>query len=310
MRNLFGYLHLIFFDMKSLLPSDIPLAELHQNLLGAVGPRPIAFVSTMNAQGQINLAPYSFFNIFSVHPPIAVFSPARRGRDNTTKHTYENAKEHPECVINIVNFEMVEQMSLASTEYPQGINEFVKSGLTPLASDLVAPPRVAESPVQLECKILQVMELGSNGGAGNMVICEIVKIHIKEEVLNNEGKIDPVLMDQVARMGGHWYTRANKGLFQLPQPTTKVAIGFDALPQDIRESQWLTGNEIAQLAGVEVLPDETQVNEYKLIELAELFIAYEGRASELEQHLHLRAKEHLASKGLEAAWMTLLSFNN
>jgi flavin reductase (DIM6/NTAB) family NADH-FMN oxidoreductase RutF len=264
----------------------------------------------MNAQGQINLAPYSFFNIFSVHPPIAVFSPARRGRDNTTKHTYENAKEHPECVINIVNFEMVEQMSLASTEYPQGINEFVKSGLTPLASDLVAPPRVAESPVQLECKILQVMELGSNGGAGNMVICEIVKIHIKEEVLNNEGKIDPVLMDQVARMGGHWYTRANKGLFQLPQPTTKVAIGFDALPQDIRESQWLTGNEIAQLAGVEVLPDETQVNEYKLIELAELFIAYEGRASELEQHLHLRAKERLASKELEAAWMTLLSFNN
>lgn len=296
--------------MRSILPADLAVPELHQYLLGAVGPRPIAFVSTMDAEGRINLAPYSFFNIFSVNPPIAIFSPARRGRDNTTKHTYENAKQVAECVINIVNHAIVEQMSLASTEYAAGINEFEKSGLTPIASDLVRPPRVGESPVQLECKINQVIELGQNGGAGNLVVCEIIKIHIREEVLTAEGKIDPMKMDQVARMGGHWYTRATAGLFQLPQPTTKIAIGFDQLPHDILHSAILTGNELAQLAGVEQLPDETSVNEYKLIELSELFITHEDHPKALEEALHQRAKACLAAKDVEGAWKTLLAFNN
>jgi flavin reductase (DIM6/NTAB) family NADH-FMN oxidoreductase RutF len=296
--------------MRSIIPADLAIAELHQYLLGAVGPRPIAFVSTIDTEGNVNLAPYSFFNIFSVNPPIAIFSPARRGRDNTTKHTYENAKQVAECVINIVNHDMVEQMSLASTEYASGVNEFEKAGLTAVPSDLVGPPRVGESYVQMECKINQVIELGPNGGAGNLVVCEIIKMHIREEVLNTEGKIDPMKMDQVARMGGHWYTRANAGLFQLPQPTTKIAIGFDQLPKDVLNSSVLTGNELAKLAGVEQLPDETSVNEYKLIELSELFISLEDSPNELEKALHQRAKECLADNDIEGAWKSLLAFNN
>jgi len=296
--------------MLSLNPQELLVPELHQYLLGSVGPRPIAFVSTIDEEGNVNLAPYSFFNIFSVAPPIAIFSPARRGRDNTTKHSYENAKAVPECVINIVNHAMVEQMSLASTEYAKGINEFEKAGLTPVQSELVRPPRVGESPVQFECKINQVIELGQNGGAGNLVVCEIIKIHIRTEVLNEDGKIDPIKMDQVARMGGHWYTRAKAGLFQLPQPTTKIAIGFDQLPADVRTSRILTGNELAKLAGVEHLPDETSVNEYKLIELSDLFIELENNPEELEMALHTRAQNLLAQNDIESAWKTLLAFNN
>jgi len=296
--------------MLSLNPQELAVPELHQYLLGSVGPRPIAFVSTIDEEGNVNLAPYSFFNIFSVAPPIAIFSPARRGRDNTTKHSYENAKAVPECVINIVNHAMVEQMSLASTEYAKGINEFEKAGLTPVQSELVRPPRVGESPVQFECKINQVIELGQNGGAGNLVVCEIIKIHIRTEVLNEDGKIDPIKMDQVARMGGHWYTRAKAGLFQLPQPTTKIAIGFDQLPADVRTSRILTGNELAKLAGVEHLPDETSVNEYKLIELSDLFIELENNPEELEMALHTRAQNLLAQNDIESAWKTLLAFNN
>jgi flavin reductase (DIM6/NTAB) family NADH-FMN oxidoreductase RutF len=296
--------------MLNLNPQELLVPELHQYLLGSVGPRPIAFVSTIDEEGNVNLAPYSFFNIFSVAPPIAIFSPARRGRDNTTKHSYENAKAVPECVINIVNHAMVEQMSLASTEYAKGINEFEKAGLTPVQSDLVRPPRVGESPVQFECKINQVIELGQNGGAGNLVVCEIIKIHIRTEVLNEDGKIDPIKMDQVARMGGHWYTRAKAGLFQLPQPTTKIAIGFDQLPADVRTSRILTGNELAKLAGVEHLPDETSVNEYKLIELSDLFIELENNPEELEMALHTRAQNLLAQNDIESAWKTLLAFNN
>jgi len=296
--------------MLSLNPQELAVPELHHYLLGSVGPRPIAFVSTIDEEGNVNLAPYSFFNIFSVAPPIAIFSPARRGRDNTTKHSYENAKAVPECVINIVTHAMVEQMSLASTEYAKGINEFEKAGLTPVQSDLVRPPRVGESPVQFECKINQVIELGQNGGAGNLVVCEIIKIHIRTEVLNEDGKIDPIKMDQVARMGGHWYTRAKAGLFQLPQPTTKIAIGFDQLPADVRTSRILTGNELAKLAGVEHLPDETSVNEYKLIELSDLFIELENNPEELEMALHTRAQNLLAQNDIESAWKTLLAFNN
>jgi flavin reductase (DIM6/NTAB) family NADH-FMN oxidoreductase RutF len=296
--------------MLSLNPQELPQPKLHQYLLGAIGPRPIAFASTLDAQGRPNLAPYSFFNVFSSNPPILIFSPARRGRDNTTKHTLENALATRECVINIVNYAMVEQMSLASTEYPEGVSEFEKAGLTPIASEVVRPFRVKEAPVQFECKINDIVALGSQGGAGNLVICEVVRLHVSEDILDEEGRISPQKIDQVARMGGHWYTRANSGLFQLPQPMTQVGIGFDRLPADIRTSSVLTGNELAQLAGVEVLPNETEVNEYKLTELADMFLSYEGKASELEQQLHMRAKALLSEKNIVEAWMTLLAFNN
>ena len=296
--------------MLSLDPKELPQPKLHQYLLGAIGPRPIAFASTIDDQGRPNLAPYSFFNVFSSNPPILIFSPARRGRDNTTKHTLENALAHRECVINIVNYEMVEQMSLASTEYPLGVSEFEKTGLTPIASDVVKPFRVKEAPVQFECKINDVVALGTQGGAGNLVICEVVRIHVAESILDEEGRISPIKIDQVARMGGHWYTRANKGLFQLPQPMTQIGIGFDALPTDIKTSGILTGNELAQLAGVESFPNETEVNEYKLTELADVFMEFEGRAAELEVQLHTLAKELLQQKKVVEAWMTLLSFNN
>jgi flavin reductase (DIM6/NTAB) family NADH-FMN oxidoreductase RutF len=296
--------------MLSLDPKELPQPKLHQYLLGAIGPRPIAFASTLDAEGRPNLAPYSFFNVFSSNPPILIFSPARRGRDNTTKHTLENALVNRECVINIVNYAMVEQMSLASTEYPEGISEFAKSGLTPIASEVVKPFRVKEAPVQFECKINDVVALGTQGGAGNLVICEVVRIHVSEDILDEDGRISPIKIDQVARMGGHFYTRANQGLFQLPQPMTQVGIGFDKMPDDVRTSQVLTGNELAQLAGVESLPNETEVNEYKLTELADLFMEYEGRAGELEQQLHLKAKALVAEKKISEAWMTLLAFNN
>jgi len=296
--------------MLSLDPKELPQPKLHQYLLGAIGPRPIAFASTLDAEGRSNLAPYSFFNVFSSNPPILIFSPARRGRDNTTKHTLENALVTKECVINIVNYAMVEQMSLASTEYPEGVSEFEKTGLTPIASEVVIPFRVKEAPVQFECKINDVVALGTQGGAGNLVICEVVRIHVSEDILDEDGRISPVKIDQVARMGGHFYTRANQGLFQLPQPMTQVGIGFDKMPEDVRTSQVLTGNELAQLAGVESLPNETEVNEYKLTELADMFMEYEGRASELEQQLHQRAKALVADKKITEAWMTLLAFNN
>jgi flavin reductase (DIM6/NTAB) family NADH-FMN oxidoreductase RutF len=296
--------------MLSFTLSELPQAKRHQLLLGAISPRPIAFVSTLNEEGTPNLAPYSFFNIFSSNPPIAVFSPARRGRDNTTKHTYENIKKNMECVINIVNFDMAEQMSLASTEYAAGENEFVKAGFTPLASDVVKPPRVKESPAQMECVVKQVIELGTEGGAGNLILCEIVRMHFHEEVFNEDGRIDPVKMDQVSRMGGHWYSRAKSGLFQIEQPTTQIGIGFDNLPSFVLHSKVLTGSQLAKLAGVTQLPDETSVNEYKLVELSDLFIDLENDAHALEQKLHELSAELIDAGKINEAWMTLLAFND
>jgi flavin reductase (DIM6/NTAB) family NADH-FMN oxidoreductase RutF len=220
----------------SLDPKVLKVAQVHGYLLGAVAPRPIALVSTVDADGNPNLSPFSFFNVFSANPPIAIFSPARRGRDNTTKHTYENAKIHKECVINIVNFDMVQQMSLSSTEYPKGVNEFIKSGFTPIDSEVVKPPRVMESPVQLECIIKEVIELGSEGGAGNLIVSEVVRIHINENVLDDNGKIDPVKIVQVARLGGDWYSRAKDSLFSVAKPLEKMGIGVDQIPSDIRYS--------------------------------------------------------------------------
>jgi len=296
--------------MLSIDPKNIDQPTLHQYLLGAIAPRPIAFASTIDKEGRPNLAPFSFFNIFSSNPPIAIFSPARRGRDNTTKHTFENVKQVRECVINIVNYELAQQTSLASTEYAEGISEFVKAGLTPIASEKVKPFRVKESPVQLECIVKDVIELGNGGGAGNLIVCEIVMVHVNENILDADKKIAPEKIDLVARMGGSWYTRASKGLFQIKQPTKEIGIGFDNLPLDILKSTVLTGSELAQLAGVEQLPNETDVNEYKLIELSDLFMELKGKPKELEQQLHERAKPLIAEKKITEAWMTLLSFND
>jgi len=296
--------------MLSIDPKNIDQPTLHQYLLGAIAPRPIAFASTIDKEGRPNLAPFSFFNIFSSNPPIAIFSPARRGRDNTTKHTFENVKQVRECVINIVNYELAQQTSLASTEYAEGISEFVKAGLTPIASEKVKPFRVKESPVQLECIVKDVIELGNGGGAGNLIVCEIVMVHVNENILDADKKIAPEKIDLVARMGGSWYTRASKGLFQIKQPTKEIGIGFDNLPLDILQSTVLTGSELAQLAGVEQLPNETDVNEYKLLDLSDLFMELEGKPKELEQQLHERAKALIAEKKITEAWMTLLSFND
>lgn len=296
--------------MISIDPKSLSVPELHGHLLGAIGPRPIAFASTVDEKGNHNLAPFSFFNVFSANPPILIFSPARSGRNNTTKDTYDNAKKVPECVINVVTYDMVHQMSLASSPYAASVDEFVKAGFIPLPSETVRPMRVKESPVQFECKIIEVKELGTEGGAGNLIICEVTRIHIRENILVN-GKIDQTKIDLVSRMGGNWYCRAHgSALFEVSKPLTTIGIGFDNLPSDILKSKVLSGNDLGQLANIEKLPNETDVNDYKLIELSELFIQYENDAAQLEKQLHLLAKELLAENKVEEAWLTLLAFNN
>ena len=297
--------------MLSLDPKELTVQRLHQLLLGAIGPRPIAFASTLDADGNANLAPFSFFNVFSANPPILVFSPARSGRTGQSKDTFNNAKAVPEVVINVVNYNMVHQMSLASSPYAPGVDEFIKAGFTPLASEKVAPFRVAQAPVQFECKVNQIIELGQEGGAGNLIICEVVQLHIQEELLNENGLIDQHKIDLVARMGGDWYCRANTtSMFEIKKPITSCGIGYDALPQDIKSSQVLSANDLGQLAGIEELPNETDVNEYKLLELSTLFLELEHDASALEAALHRSAHDLLAQNKLEEAWLTLLSFNN
>ena len=297
--------------MISYQPKDLPIAQLHGYLLGAIAPRPIALVSTINEKGERNLSPFSFFNVFSANPPIAIFSPARRGRDNTTKHTYENCKVISEAVINVVNYNIVEQTSLSSTEYPEGIDEFIKAGLTPLASDLVKPFRVKESPVQLECKVKDIIELGSNGGAGNLIISEIVKLHIQEEVLDDMGAIDPFKIDLVGRLGKNWYSRTTENsLFEVEKPLARLGIGFDNIPADIKNSKVLTGNDLGKLGNIQFLPDETDVNEYKLIELSDLFQELDDDKKALENKLHIKAQKLLQEGRVEEAWKTLLAFNN
>jgi len=269
-------------------PKEIPVGKMHSYLLGAVAPRPIAFASTIDKEGNVNLSPFSFFNCFGANPPILIFSPARRGRDNTTKHSYENVLEVPEVVINMVNYAIVQQMSLASTEYPKGVNEFTKAGLTEVPSSLVKPPRVGEAPVAFECKVLQVIPTGTEGAAGNLVICEVVKMHIKDEILDAEGKIDPFKIDAVARMGGDWYCRANgAALFKVPKPLEKIGIGIDQLPAALRNSKVLTGNDLGMLANVEKLPE----NSYKV----------SGEAQ-----VHMQVHQLLEQGKLEEAWKMLV----
>ncbi len=299
------------YSMLTLDPKTLPIQKLHQYLLGAVGPRPIAFASTIDSEGNTNLAPFSFFNVFSANPPIMIFSPARSGRTNETKDTYKNVKLNPEVVINVVNYDIVHQMSLASSPYAPGVSEFEKAGFTALKSDLIRPMRVAESPVQFECKVNEVVELGQEGGAGNLIICEVVKIHINEEVLDANGMIDQHKIDLVSRMGGNWYCRADQNsMFEITKPITTCGIGFDQLPTDLKSSKILTGNDLGHLAGIEELPNETDVNEYKLLELSDLFVSLENEPVKLEESLHLRAQELLKKNKLNEAWLTLLSFNN
>lgn len=283
-------------DMLTIDPKEVSVPKMHGYLLGAVAPRPIAFASTVDKEGNINLSPFSFFNVFSANPPIMIFSPARRGRDNTTKHSYENVLEVPEVVINIVNYDMVQQASLASTEYAKGVNEFVKSGLTPVASERVKPPRVAESPVSFECKVNEVISLGADGGAGNLVICEVLLAHIKEEILDEEGKIDSTKLDAVARMGGDYYCRAHgEALFTVPKPLTTKGIGVDQIPLPIRNSRVLTGNDLGILGNVEQLPSKGSLDEV---------IEYAG-----VHDVHAQAQKLLQQGKVESAWRLLLTYH-
>lgn len=241
-------------------PKTTPIPQFHQYLLGSVAPRPIAFASTLDFEGRPNLAPYSFFNVFSSNPPICVFSSNRRVTDNTTKDTLRNVIETGEVVINIVNFSIVRQMALASVEYPEGVNEFSETGLTPIPSELVKPFRVKESPVHLECKVQQVIPLGQQGGAGHLIICEILRLHIDEKVLDEEGRINPHKMDLVGRMGGPFYVRASgEALHVIQQPTNRIGIGFLNLPQSVRTSEVLSGNNLGQLASITAAPEMTAV---------------------------------------------------
>ncbi|MBY0432813.1 MAG: flavin reductase family protein [Cyclobacteriaceae bacterium] len=281
-------------------PKEIPAPKMHSYLLSAVVPRPIAFASTIDKEGKVNLSPFSFFNCFSSNPPIVVFSPSRKGRDNTTKHTYENVKEVPEVVINIVSHAMVEQASLSSCEFPKGVNEFVKAGFTELPSVRVKPPRVKESPVSMECKVNQVIELGANGGAGNLVICEVLLMHIQDRVLDAQGKIDPLKLDAVARMGGDQYLRMSADtIFSVPKPNEKLGIGFDGLPAEVRHSHVLSGNDLGRLANVEALPSADEIRSYKNPELDRAIA--QGREA-----VHQLAQQYIRAGHALEAWKVLL----
>lgn len=258
--------------MLSLDPKELPVPKLHHYLLGSIGPRPIAFASTIDAQGRRNLAPFSFFNVFSANPPILIFSPARSGRTNTTKNTHDNVKEVAEVVINLVTYDMVHQMSLASSPFEAGVDEFEKAGFTPIESDTIRPFRVKESPVQIECKVLEVKELGQNGGAGNLVICEVQKIHIAENALDENEMVDCTKLDLVSRMGGNWYCRANDAsMFEVDKPITTIGVGIDSLPEKIKNSNVLTGNHLGMLGNLQHIPAEEEINEHiSAIETADM----------------------------------------
>ena len=293
-------------DIVSVDPKEVSTGAFHGFLLGAVAPRPIAFASTVDKEGNVNLSPFSFFNCFGSNPPTLIFAPARRVRDNTTKHTLENVLEVPEVVINIVNYNIVEQMSLASTEYPKGINEFEKSGLTPLESVHIKPPRVAEAPASFECKVNQIINLGEEGGAGSLIICEVVLMHMQKSILDEEGRIDPYKLDAVARMGGNYYCRASgSSIFEVSKPLSRLGIGVDQIPEPIRFSKVLTGNDLGKLGNIEKLPDVVSVQGFAKQEgLAD---RWQGLSEqELQDQQHLLAVKYLDRGDIENAWRVLL----
>ena len=286
--------------------TDLSPAEKQYYLQHAIAPRPIAFASTIDKEGRVNLSPFSFFNLFSSNPPIVVFSPARRVRDNTPKHTLENVLEVPEVVISIVTYDMVQQMSLASCEFPKEVSEFVKSGFTPLPATMVKPPLVKESPINMECRVIEVKPLGTSGGAGNLVICEVLCMHINDALLDADKKIDQRNIQHVARLGGDWYCKVDESsLFKVEKPNTKLGIGVDALPDSIRNSRILTGNDLGQLANV---------HEYPVIDpafddgdLKQIIQYFSVSPDEMEKELHLLAKKLLQAGKVQEAWQVLLA---
>lgn len=294
--------------MLTLKCDDLTPVQLQNYLQYAIAPRPICLASTIDAEGNVNLSPFSFFNLFSTNPPICIFSPARRVRDNTIKHTLENVKEVGECVVNIVNYAMVQQTSLSSTEYDKGVNEFEKAGFTMETSHLVKPPRVAEAPVQLECVVNQVIPLGENNGAGNLILAEIKLIHIKEEILDTEGKIDQQKIDLVARLGGNWYSRVTpESLFTVPKPLTTLGIGVSALPVSVRRSKVLTGNDLGLLGNVEQLPSHEEIEDMQWnTNVKDILDATIGDENNRERELHEFAKELIAYGKVADALKVLL----
>ena len=285
---------------------DLKTAEKQYYLQHVVAPRPVCFASTIDKAGNINLSPFSFFNLFSSNPPIVIFSPSRRVRDNTTKHTLENVIEVPEVVINIVTYEMVHQVSLASCEYPKEMNEFEKAGFTSEAATLVKPPMVKESKVKMECKVIEVKPLGTEGGAGNLVICEVLRMHIDDSLLDENKKIDQRKIHHIARLGGDWYCKVDEtNLFMVPKPNTELGIGVDALPESIRNSDILTGNDLGHLANVREMPiiepsfDDTH--------LKNIIQYYSLNPDEMEKELHAYAKKLLAEGKVREAWQVLLA---
>ena len=289
--------------MISIEPKDISSAKLQGYLQSSVGPRPIAFASTIDKNGKPNLSPFSFFNVFSANPPILIFSPARRVRDNSIKHTLINAEATREVVINVVNFDMVQQTSLSSTEYADGVNEFLKAGFSAIPSDLVKPYRVAQSPVQFECKVNEIISLGNEGGAGNLVICEVLKIHINESVLDENGTIDPYKIDLVSRMGVNWYSSANQVLFEVAKPLTTLGIGVDKIPDFIKESAVFDSNDLGKLGNIEAFPTTEEIN----IFVNNNFAVKGVLSADDVLKQHQKAKEYLDENEVDSAWKVLLA---
>lgn len=290
-------------DLQQLKPAE------KQNWLNhVIAPRPICFASTVDAGGQVNLSPFSYFNLFSANPPVLVFSPSRRVRDNTTKHTLQNILEVPEVVVNICDYDMVQQVSLASCEYPKGVDEFIKAGFTKEPASHVRPPMVKEAKVKLECKVLEVKSLGDTAGAGQLVIAEILYLHVAESILDEEGRIDQRKLQLVARLGADWYCVVNEiNLFKVAKPNTQLGIGIDALPAGIRNSSILTGNNLGQLANVHVLPEIDPAFEDD--RLKNIFQYYAVNPDEMEKELHYYAKQLLDSGAVQQAWQVLLALN-
>jgi flavin reductase (DIM6/NTAB) family NADH-FMN oxidoreductase RutF len=289
--------------MVSIDPKSISTVKLQGYLQSAVGPRPIAFASTMDEKGRPNLSPFSFFNVFSANPPILIFSPARRVRDNTIKHTLINSEATREVVINVVNYDMVQQTSLASTEYAEGVDEFLKSGFTAVPSEVVRPFRVKESPVQFECKVTQIIPLGTEGGAGNLILCEVVLIHISETILDENGAIDQHKIDLISRLGANWYSRSNQGLFEVPKPLTTLGIGVDAIPDFVKNSPVFDGNDLGMLGNIEALPTKEEVS----IFVNQNFAVKAVLSSDDIEKQHLEAKRYLLNNDVLSSWKVLLA---
>lgn len=293
--------------VQTLIPSELSIQDLQRTLQFAVGPRPIALVSSINRLGQVNLSPFSYFNIFSTNPPILIFAPSQRLRDGGSKDSLLNVKEVPEVVVHAVSHAMVEQTSLSSTSYERGVNEFIKSGFTALPSTHVAPPRVAESPVALECRVNEVIALGEGPGAGNLVVCEVIAIHIDERILDEDGRLDQDRLDLVGRLGGDWYVRAHgEALFEVEKPVTTLGIGVDALPRSVRLSTVLTGNDLGKLGNTEMLPLQIEIEEFMQHHRINAIFRLHVDPIERREALHLYAKEQLEKGKVHKAWKALL----